>query len=61
MIYTLIFVIRIIYDQTPATSVATDFNSLEACQAAAAMVRKQVAADKELRMPVLFCAAKGEK
>lgn len=60
MIYILIFVLS--QYQKPSPGVAVEFNTLEACRAAASeIVRQARAADDGQRVHVLVCAAKGVK
>lgn len=60
MIYVLIFVM--VQFQRPGSSAVVEFNNIQACQAAAAELRTQVIGYGDgVRVPVLFCAAKGEK
>lgn len=59
MIYILIFVLS--QYQKPTAGQSVEFNSLAACQAAAAELSKEIVHNSGFEAPVLFCAAKGEK
>lgn len=60
MIYILIFVLA--QYQKPSLSNGIEFNTLEACRAAATEIQRQAStANDGLRVHVVMCAAKGVK
>lgn len=62
MIYILIFIwVNHPFDNAPLASTVAEFNGLAACQAAAKEVRRQDAARTGASVPLILCAAKGEK
>jgi hypothetical protein len=56
---TYILVVFLSIYSKPSSLVGIEFNSLEACQAAATEIRKQRNSDTSIG--ILFCSAKGEK
>jgi hypothetical protein len=60
MIYILIFVWQAYSGNAETSTNAIEFNSLEACQAASVELRKQ-AIKERAAVPLLICAAKGNR
>lgn len=58
MTYVLIFVVQMFGGSAPTASGTVEFNSMEACQAAASTIVGQVG---RIKLPVLVCAPKGKK
>lgn len=58
MIYILIFVFKAYVGSAPSAAISVEFKTKEACSAAAAEIRRQIALNTGTA-PVLFCVAKG--